>query len=79
MPSADVAVTLLAQYHRDWTFQWRKNHIFDIDAMSVAVPDCDVVVTDKQTVDALRRHHVPERIGTKVVHSLDELVESLVR
>jgi len=45
--------------------------------MSVAVPYCDVVVTDKQTVDALRRHQVPERIGTTVVHSLDDLIDSL--
>jgi hypothetical protein len=38
MPSADVAVTLFTEYHRDATFKWRRNHIFDIDALSVAVP-----------------------------------------
>jgi hypothetical protein len=77
MPSADVAVTLLAQYHRDPTFQWKRNHVFDIDAMSVAVPYCDIVATDKQTVDALRRHRVADRTRSKVVHSLDDVVSSL--
>jgi hypothetical protein len=53
MPSADVAVTLLTEYHGDATFKWRRNHIFDIDALSVAVPYCDLVATDKQAVAAL--------------------------
>lgn len=37
MPSGDVAVTLLAQYHRDPTFMWKRNHVFDVDALSIAV------------------------------------------
>jgi hypothetical protein len=73
MPSADVAVTLLTEYHRDATFNWKRNHIFDIDALSVAVPYCDVVATDSQAVDALSRRRVAERTGTKVFKSLDAL------
>lgn len=77
MPSADVAVTLLAQYHRDATFKWKRNHIFDIDALSVAVPYCDLIATDKQAVDALNRARVTERTGSQIFQSLGELAACL--
>jgi hypothetical protein len=77
MPSADVAVTLLAQYHRDATFNWKRNHIFDIDALSVAVPYCDLIAADKQAVDALNRARVTDRIGSQVFASLDALADAI--
>jgi hypothetical protein len=77
MPSGDVAVTLRTEYHRDATFKWKRNHIFDIDALSVAVPYCDIVATDKQAVDALSRTKVMERTGTLVVRTLDEVASAL--
>jgi hypothetical protein len=51
MPSADHA-----QFERDSTgrnpqFRWQSNDIFDIDALSVAVAYCDLVVTDKQATN----------------------------
>jgi hypothetical protein len=77
MPSGDIAVTLLAEYHRDPTFNWKRNHIFDIDALSVAVPYCDLIATDKQAVDALNRSRVTERIGSQVFRNLDALVDAM--
>jgi hypothetical protein len=77
MPSADVAITLLTEYHRDATFKWRRNHIFDIDALSVAVPYCDIIATDKQAVDALGRARITKRTGTCVVKSLDDVASAL--
>ena len=77
MPSGDIAVTLLAEYHRDPTFNWKRNHIFDIDALSVAVPYCDLIATDKQAVDALNRSRVPERIGSQVFRNLHALVDAM--
>jgi hypothetical protein len=77
MPSADVAVTLLAQYHRDATFNWKRNHIFDIDALSVAVPYCDLIAADKQAVDALNRARVTDRMGSRVFTSLDGVADAI--
>jgi hypothetical protein len=77
MPSGDVAVTLRTEYHRDATFKWKRNHVFDIDALSVAVPYCDIVATDKQAVDALTRVKITERTGTLVVRTLDEVAAAL--
>ena len=67
MPSGDVAVSLLTEYHPDSTLKWKRNHIFDIDALSVAVPYCDAVVADRDAVDKLRRGRVAERLGTHVL------------
>jgi hypothetical protein len=77
MPSGDVAVSLLTEYHRNPNIAWKRNHIFDIDALSVAVPYCDAVVADEDAVDKLRRSGVAERLGTPVFTSLAELVASL--
>jgi hypothetical protein len=77
MPSADVCVSLKTEYHRNPQFGWRSNDIFDIDALSVAVAYCDLIVTDKQAADALRRRSVPERLGSQVFTNLDELADVL--
>ena len=77
MPSADVCVSLMTEYHRNPQFRWRSNDIFDIDALSVAVAYCDLIVTDKQAADALRRGRVPERLGSQVFTNLDELADVL--
>jgi hypothetical protein len=60
---------------RNPQFKWTSNDIFDIDALSVAVAYCDVVVTDKQAADALRRGRFPERLGSQVFTKLDELAD----
>jgi hypothetical protein len=49
MPSTRVAVSLKAAYHKDNRHQWTTNDINDIDALSIAVPYCDAVFTDKAT------------------------------
>lgn len=63
MPSGDVAVSLLTEYHRDSTLKWKRNHIFDIDALSVAVPYCDAVVADADAIDKLRRSRCRRAAG----------------
>jgi hypothetical protein len=77
MPSADTCVSMVTEYHRNPQFEWKSNHIFDIDALSVAVPYCDIVVTDKQACDALHRAGVPSRMSKLVLRGLDELLALL--
>jgi hypothetical protein len=47
MPSTRTAVSLKAAYHKDNRHNWTTNDIHDIDALSIAVPYCDAVFTDK--------------------------------
>jgi hypothetical protein len=42
MPSTDVSIELKTAWHRNRDKPWTANDIYDIDAMSLAVPYCDV-------------------------------------
>jgi hypothetical protein len=75
MPSADVQISLLTAAHSNPQTQWAPNDIFDIDALSVAVPYCDVVVTERHAAHLLRAARVTDRLGTPVLATLDELVD----
>jgi hypothetical protein len=51
--------------------------MFDIDAMCVAIPYCDVVVTDRHACRLANVTGLPERVGAMVIATLDELVATL--
>lgn len=73
MPSADVCVSLLTAAHRNPQATWTGNDIFDIDVLSVAVPYCDFVVTERHARHILESAGVPKRAGTAVMATLDDL------
>jgi hypothetical protein len=77
MPSSDVAVSLTAAAHRNPQTRWTANRIFYIDALAVAVPYCDLVVTDREASHALHAEGVPERLGTEVMATLSDLAGHL--
>lgn len=77
MPSADVCVTLLTAAHRNPETVWTANDVFDIDALSVAVPYCDLVATERHATRTLVAAGVPDRLGTEVVATLDDLIDRL--
>jgi len=77
MPSADTYITLRTAAHRNAATRWRTNEIFDVDALSVAVPYCDVVVTEAHAHHVLTAARLPDRVGTKVFRTIDALVELL--
>lgn len=77
MPSADVAVTLLTAGHRNPQTKWTSNDIFDLDALSVAVPYADVVVTERHAHHTLHAQEAPSRCGTTLLCTLDELAQVL--
>jgi hypothetical protein len=77
MPSADTRITLLTAAHRNSESKWTSNDVFDIDALSVAVPYCDVVVTERHARHVLQAAGLPDRVGTKVLATLDDLATLL--
>lgn len=52
MPSQRVIVELKTSYHRNPDHRWTTNDLHDLDAMSLALPYCDVVLADA----AVRSH-----------------------
>jgi hypothetical protein len=73
MPSTDIAITLMTARHRNPQTRWTANDIFDIDALSVAVPYCDIVVTEQHACHVLKTARVEQRANTQLFDNLDEL------
>ena len=73
MPSFDVAVTLKTAIHRNGQHRWTNNHTHDIHALASTLPYCHVVLTDREMVAHVRRSKLDDRLGTSVLHNLDDL------
>jgi len=73
MPSFDTAVSLKTELYRDSNHNWSTNDIHDIDALGSALAYCDVIVTDKAIAAAAERAGLPNRLGTRVISSLQQL------
>jgi hypothetical protein len=52
---------------------WERQDLNDIGALSVAIPHCDIVVTENVWTDAVRRSHLDENFGTTVISDLEAL------
>jgi hypothetical protein len=64
MPSTNVSIELKMAWHSSPDKRWAANDVYDIDAMSLAVPYCDVVVTAKacrNTID-LGNYRIQRRV-----------------
>ena len=79
MPSTEVAIELKTAWHRNRDKHWTVNDIQDIDAMSLAVPYCDIVVSDKACHQALAAAHLGKRMNTVLLWSLEDLPNTLAQ
>lgn len=66
MPVSYVSALLKTEQHRNKSKLWVSNDIFDIDAMSLAVPYCDIVVTEKHRCHDLRLAKLESRMNTVI-------------
>ncbi|MEU5874095.1 hypothetical protein AB0A73_21380 [Glycomyces sp. NPDC047369] len=77
MPTALVSALLKAEHHRNYSNAWTSNDIFDIDAMSLAVPYCDIVVTENHRCNDLKKLKLDKKLNTVVLSKLSQLVDQL--
>ncbi len=70
IPSLRIAVDLKVELFRNASKSWSENAIHDIDALSIAVPYCHVVVPDREMATLLARSHAAERHGTLILAGL---------
>lgn len=77
MPGAEVAAVLKAARHRDTALAWTSNDMFDIDALTAAIPYCDVAGTDNAQAHALTVTRLADRMGTVIMRSVTELPSCL--
>lgn len=77
MPSTDVSMALKTSWHRNRDKPWSANDIYDIDAMALAVPYCDVVVTEKACHHELVSTGMDTRMNTVLLRDLSSLEATL--
>ncbi len=78
LPSRDVIFDLRRLRHADTNARWKANDLNDLGSLSVALPYCDIVVTEKQWRHLAVQAGIPDRYGTVVLDSLDGLSRYLV-
>jgi hypothetical protein len=77
MPTTNVSIELKTAWHRNRDKSWNANDIYDIDALSLAVPYCDIVVTEKACHHVLSATHLGEQMHTVLLRNLNELPSAL--
>ncbi|SRR6266851_980773 len=78
MPTAAVVLALAKANHRAAADRkWRRNDVHDIDALSVALPYCDVVVTEAHFCEQARKAQLTSRFNTVVMNELANLPETI--
>jgi hypothetical protein len=79
IPSAAINVTLSEKGFRNSYKKWAGNDIRDADAVSAAIPYCDIVMTDKYVAAQLATSPAVTRHGTLVLSRLRDLNDALPR
>lgn len=77
MPSVRIAVDMKAELFKDQSRRWKVNDLHDIDALSMAIPYCDVVVSDKAAVHSVKTTGADNRNGTVVTQKISDLIDLL--
>ncbi len=77
MPSSAVTVSMKAQYHQDPNRRWSANDLYDIDALALALPYCDIVFADASAQDAALRRGLDTHFDTMLPRRPKELTSLL--
>ena len=77
IPTLRVAVELKLRRFSNTSKKWGINDLRDIDALSRAVPYCDVVVADKEMAGFATQARIHEDYGTRIISRLSELPAEL--
>lgn len=75
IPLLDVEIELHTQMHREKSKPWAPNDVLDIGSLSLAVPSCDVVVTERFWVSLIRRRGLDVKYNTKVLPDLADIID----
>ncbi len=73
IPSLHVEMELHTQMHRQTSKPWTSHDDRDIGFLALAIPTCDVVVTEKFWVDLSIRRKLHDCYGTLLFSDLRDL------
>ena len=77
IPALSIELELHALKHREKSNPWRPNDSLDIGALSLAIPACDVVITERLWVSFIKRRAIDGMYGALVHSDLNEIVAIL--
>ena len=77
MPSFDSSVTLKTSLHKNAKHRWTSNDVHDIHALSLTLPYCDIVITDRAMASQTVRTGLAGRLNTIVLSQLSDLCQHL--
>lgn len=77
VPSLDVDCELTLYRDRQWTRSARKGDIRDIANLALAIPYCDIALTERFWSRAVAECHLAEKYDTLVVDDLARLQEAI--
>lgn len=77
LPIIVIQSTLRDKNHANASRPWKPNDLRDFEQLSVAVPYCDVVVTEKHSAAILRDAGLDVRYGTRILNNVRELPDVL--
>lgn len=79
MPTADVALSLRTQRHMQFQKPIEPNDLVDQSFLSVAIPYCDIVVTEGQWVDLAKRKKLDQKYHTQLLSDVNDLANILLQ
>ncbi|MFF5586875.1 hypothetical protein [Streptomyces hygroscopicus] len=77
IPTRDVFSALRITRRRNKQKRWEQHDFADLLTLSVAIPYCDVVVTEKQWCHITKQARLDTKYGTLMVHKLDDALSPL--
>lgn len=77
IPVLSIELELHAQKLREKSSPWKPNDSFDIGALCLAIPACDVVITERFWVSVIKRRAIDRKYDTRVESDLNEIVAIL--
>lgn len=77
VPSVDVEINLFVQRDEHWDRKIAPNDEIDLGFLSLAIPYCQTVVTEKFWTSLVRRTKLDMKYRTRVGHDVGQLVLSL--
>lgn len=78
MPTRRVTNALRAGKHAQGQQKWSGSDFIDVVSLPVPTVYCDVVVTEKQWVDLMKRRKLDERFDTRLISNEKQLIGVLL-
>lgn len=77
IPTLNTEIELVTQRDEHWDRRVDPNDMVDVSVLSVAIPYCDIVVTERFWADLAKRKKLDKKYDTVVLSDLSELEEHL--